>query len=125
MNNTYNLNNYLESNEEFPVIIIGEDVFTVIDTVENKLEFQKQVAKNPNDLMALYTIAFGSKEKAQKLKELIEKNPLIFQMILTEYKGISFTDKRGYLNIEQEGTIEETLIKKIIIKQLDLCFKFR
>ena len=56
----------------------------------------------------------NTKEKAQKLKELIEKNPLIFQMILTEYKGISFTDKRGYLNIEQEGTIEETLIKKII-----------
>ena len=37
----------------------------------------------------------NTKEKAQKLKELIEKNPLIFQMILTEYKGISFTNKRS------------------------------
>ena len=36
------------------------------------------------------------------LKKMIDRNPLIFQMILTEYKGISFTDKRGYFNILKE-----------------------
>ena len=35
-------------------------------------------------------------------------------MILTEYKGISFTDKRGYFNIIKDGSIETTLTKKII-----------
>ena len=34
----------------------------------------------------------NTKEIALKLKELIDRNPLIFQMILTEYKGISFID---------------------------------
>ena len=56
----------------------------------------------------------NTKEIALKLKELIENNPLIFQIILTEYKGISFTDKRGYFNIIKEGNVEKTLTKKII-----------
>lgn len=56
----------------------------------------------------------NTKEIAQKIKDLIEKNPLIFKMILTEYKGISFTDKRGYFNIIKDGSVEETLTKKII-----------
>ena len=56
----------------------------------------------------------NTKEIALKLKELIDRNPLIFQMILTEYKGISFTDKRGYFNIIKDGSVEATLTKKII-----------
>lgn len=102
MNNTYNLNNYLESNEEFPVIIVGDDAFTVIDTVENKLEFQKQVAKNPNDLMALYTIAFGSKEKAQKLidKNLRVKNAdTIFVALWGIFNGKSFEEAKEFFRI--------------------------
>jgi hypothetical protein len=102
MNNTYNLNNYLESNEEFPVIIVGDDAFTVIDTVENKLEFQKQVMKNPNDLIALYTIAFGSAEKAQKLvdKKLRVKNAdAIFLALWGIFNGKTFEEAKEFFRV--------------------------
>ena len=62
------------------------------------------------------TISYNknAKDMAFMLKKMIDRNPLIFQMILTEYKGISFTDKRGYFNILKEGSIEKTLTQKII-----------
>ena len=55
-----------------------------------------------------------TKKEAFQLKELIEQSPLIFQMILSEYKGISFTEKEGYFNIVKEGNITKTLTTKII-----------
>lgn len=55
-----------------------------------------------------------TKKEALKIRELMEKNPLIFRMILSEYKGISFSDKEGYLNLQRDGDIEKTLTTEII-----------
>lgn len=51
---------------------------------------------------------------ALRLKEQIEQNPLIFKMILSGYKGISFGNKDGFFNILNEGNVNTTLESRII-----------
>lgn len=55
-----------------------------------------------------------TKKEALKLKKQIEESPLIFNMILNGYKGISFCDKEGYFNVAREGNIEATLTSQIL-----------
>ena len=62
------------------------------------------------------TIDYDKKTRkiALMLKEQIDQNPLIFKMILSGYKGISFGNKEGYFNILNEGNVNTTLESRII-----------
>ena len=60
-------------------------------------------------------IDYDKKNKAQALglKKIIEQNPQFFTYLLSNYKGISFTNKKSYLNIPLDMDLSTSVISTI------------
>ncbi|MDD5888302.1 MAG: hypothetical protein PUC82_02305 [bacterium] len=60
-------------------------------------------------------IDYDKKNKAQalELKKIIEQNPQFFTYLLSNYKGISFTNKKSYLNIPLDMDLSTSVISTI------------